>query len=161
MRLSVLVKSPLNLLMKIRRVLAGLSLLLLPVAGVAQTTITTSFGSSDNVTASDTTITAGTGVTIASGAVVNFRATTSVTLSPGFTASSGSTFRAFVFVDSDSDGLPDSWELQYFGSTTAGAAGGNSDGDSLTNLQEYLLGTNPLSTNASDSGAHNLKVHRP
>jgi len=133
------------------------------LAAVAQTTISsTTYGSSDNLTVSDSTITAGPNVTVSSGAVVNFRATTSITLSPGFTASSGSTFRAFIFVDSDSDGLPDSWELQYFGSTTGASAAANADGDGLTNLQEYLLGTNPNIANTNDaSNTTNLKVHRP
>jgi len=133
------------------------------LAAVAQTTISsTTYGSSDNLTVSDSTITAGPSVTVSSGAVVNFRATTAITLSPGFTASSGSTFRAFIFVDSDSDGLPDSWELQYFGSATGASASGNADGDGLTNLQEYLLGTNPNAGNATDTAnANALRVHRP
>ncbi len=44
--------------------------------------------------------------------------------------------------DSDGDGLPDAWELQYWPDLSQ-AAGGDPDGDSSTNLQEYHAGTNP------------------
>ncbi len=53
-----------------------------------------------------------------------------------------------VLADSDGDGIPDDWMLKYFGHAT-GQAGDSSraqddaDGDGLTNLQEYLTGTNP------------------
>ena len=46
------------------------------------------------------------------------------------------------------DGLPDYWQVAYFGSDNASAANaglsGDGDGDSLTNLQEYAFGMNPL-----------------
>jgi hypothetical protein len=45
--------------------------------------------------------------------------------------------------DNDSDGLPDSWETTYFGNTTSQNGSGDADGDGITNLQEYLNGTNP------------------
>jgi hypothetical protein len=51
-------------------------------------------------------------------------------------------------VDSDGDGIPDSWMMQHFGHTT-GQAGDQSrahddaDGDGMSNLQEYLAGTDP------------------
>jgi glucose/arabinose dehydrogenase len=48
-------------------------------------------------------------------------------------------------IDSDADGLPNWWELAYFGSTTAAAAGADPDGDGATNLQEYRAGSDPLS----------------
>lgn len=44
--------------------------------------------------------------------------------------------------DTDSDGLPDTWELQYFGDLNQ-TADGDFDGDGLTNLQEYQGGTDP------------------
>jgi hypothetical protein len=47
--------------------------------------------------------------------------------------------------DSDGDGLPDSWEQQYFGTPTAGNPNADSDGDGMNNLQEYQAGTHPLS----------------
>ena len=51
------------------------------------------------------------------------------------------------------DSIPDSWRMQYFGSSTpvAGVSGADDDpdGDGLTNIQEFQAGTNPLQ---SDSG---------
>ena len=44
--------------------------------------------------------------------------------------------------DSDNDGLPDEWEMQYFGNLEQGPTG-DPDGDGLQNLYEYLAGTNP------------------
>ena len=51
--------------------------------------------------------------------------------------------------DTDGDGLPDGWTLFYFGHPT-GQAGDKSraqddaDSDGISNLQEYINGTNPL-----------------
>jgi hypothetical protein len=52
--------------------------------------------------------------------------------------------------DADGDGLPDSWEIQYFGSINDPRATPNADpdGDGFTNLQEYYAGTNPLDPNS-------------
>ena len=57
-----------------------------------------------------------------------------------------------VFVDSDSDGLDDSWELTYFPTleTTTGSA--NVDGDSLDNLAEQTTGTNPTNSDTDNDG---------
>ncbi|RPI79563.1 MAG: calcium-binding protein, partial [Desulfobacteraceae bacterium] len=45
--------------------------------------------------------------------------------------------------DSDNNGLADEWELRYFGHIGVDP-NGDADGDGLTNLEEYLLGTDPL-----------------
>ncbi len=58
-----------------------------------------------------------------------------------------------ITYDSDSDGIPDWWTQQNFGHANGQAGdlsrpGDDVDHDGLTNLQEYLLGTNP---NVSDA----------
>src|SRR5262249_36849643 len=55
---------------------------------------------------------------------------------------------AVGFVDSDGDGMDDNWELTYFG-TLARNGTGDFDGDGMTDLQEYLAGTNPTSAGSS------------
>jgi alpha-tubulin suppressor-like RCC1 family protein len=54
-------------------------------------------------------------------------------------------------VDTDCDGIPDSWMLQYFGHPTGQAsdnsrAADDADGDGMSNLQEYPAGTNPINS---------------
>ena len=47
--------------------------------------------------------------------------------------------------DSDGDGLPDNWEIQYgLNPSNPADANQDADGDGATNLQEYLAGTNPV-----------------
>ncbi len=57
----------------------------------------------------------------------------------------------FVFgiTDSDSDELPDDWETAHFGDLDE-TAGGDYDSDGLTNLQEYLAGSDPTVPNDPD-----------
>jgi subtilisin family serine protease len=50
-------------------------------------------------------------------------------------------------VDTDTNGLPDWWELQYFGHLTGTNPNADADHDGMSNLKEWLAGTNP--TNAS------------
>ena len=45
-------------------------------------------------------------------------------------------------VDTDGDGLPDGWELQYFGNLSQTDTD-DPDGDGFSNLQEFLAGTDP------------------
>jgi hypothetical protein len=47
--------------------------------------------------------------------------------------------------DSDGDGLPDSWEMAYFGNLGQ-TGGGDFDGDGMSNLAEFLSGTDPTSS---------------
>jgi len=54
--------------------------------------------------------------------------------------------------DTDNDGLPDWWELVYFGGVTNATAGGDTDGDTFSNRDEFLAGTHP------DDGNSFLKV---
>lgn len=44
--------------------------------------------------------------------------------------------------DADQDGMPDAWEMATFGGLSRNGAG-DRDGDGLSDLQEYLHGTNP------------------
>ncbi len=55
---------------------------------------------------------------------------------------------AYLYIDSDGDGLPDSWEIAHFGNLNQ-TASGDFDGDGVSNLQEYLDGTDP--TNAASA----------
>ncbi len=57
---------------------------------------------------------------------------------------------SFVAVDGDGDGLPDTWELQYFGGLSA-AADGDFDGDGIDNYSEFLQGTDPTQSNLEAS----------
>lgn len=45
--------------------------------------------------------------------------------------------------DSDSDGLPDAWEITYFGNLSQ-IATGDPDFDGLNNIREYSTGANPI-----------------
>ncbi len=49
----------------------------------------------------------------------------------------------FGDVDSDGDGMSDSFELLHFGSTTGGNPSSDTDSDGRPNLREFLDGTNP------------------
>ena len=66
---------------------------------------------------------------------------------------SGIQVRKIADVDSDADGIPDWWMLAYFNHAT-GQVGDNSlanqdaDGDGMSNLQEFLAGTNPTDANS-------------
>ncbi len=51
------------------------------------------------------------------------------------------TFNVTVMGDADGDGLPDAWEAAYFGSVTGADRDEDSDGDGMSNLEEYLAGT--------------------
>ena len=58
---------------------------------------------------------------------------------------SGSAAVSISKADADDDGLPDSWETAFFGSTDhpQGAPGADWDHDGQDNLREYLAGTSP------------------
>ncbi|HMO64669.1 MAG TPA: hypothetical protein PKE47_05520, partial [Verrucomicrobiota bacterium] len=63
----------------------------------------------------------------------------------------------YTFTDANGNGLPDAWEIQYFGAAPPGRPGTlDSDGDGLNDLAEFLAGTNP--TNAASRLALNLPV---
>ena len=54
-------------------------------------------------------------------------------------------------VDTDGDGLPDWWELRYFGSITGADPNADPDGDGVDNRTAYLQGRNPLAGSVPDT----------
>ena len=60
-------------------------------------------------------------------------------------------------VDADANGLPDWWELQYFGALTGTNPNGDADHDGASNLAEWLAGTNPTDA----ASALRLLISRP
>jgi len=74
---------------------------------------------------------------------------------------------AALMIDSRGCGMPDSWQLQYFGNLTTSATG-DADGDGVSNLQEFLDGTNPTNsasalyrlTILSDGGAFTVSPNQ-
>ena len=52
-------------------------------------------------------------------------------------------------VDTDGNGLPDWWELEYFGHLTGTNPNADPDHDGMSNLAEWIAGTNP--TNAASN----------
>jgi hypothetical protein len=50
-----------------------------------------------------------------------------------------------VYLDSTGNLLPDSWEIAHFGNLTSQRAAGDPDQDGISNLDEFLDGTDPLS----------------
>ena len=55
---------------------------------------------------------------------------------------------AMLWLDANGNGLPDSWELAYFGNMT-NTATGDFDHDGVSNLQELFDGTNPTNTDSA------------
>ncbi|MDB6111575.1 MAG: hypothetical protein JWR69_3325 [Pedosphaera sp.] len=56
--------------------------------------------------------------------------------------------RNAVTDDYDGDGLPDAWEITYFNNSYSQNGLGDPDGDGVSNLQEYLEGTDPTNPNS-------------
>ena len=50
--------------------------------------------------------------------------------------------------DTDGDGIPDAWELQFAASLATLNGTGDHDGDGLSNAEEFLADTNPLDPNS-------------
>jgi len=70
-------------------------------------------------------------------------------------------YRALTPTDADGDGLPDAWELAYFGDLHSGWSD-DPDADGIPNGQEHLQGRHPLQGSLAD--IHNrigLQVYAP
>jgi len=66
-----------------------------------------------------------------------------------------------VNADTDSNGLPDKWEMRYFGRIGVDRDA-DPNGNGLTNVQEYLLGLNPVTAPPPNAAALvNLRVFAP
>jgi hypothetical protein len=57
-----------------------------------------------------------------------------------------------VAVDTDRDGMPDSWETPRGLNATVNDRDGDLDGDGVTNIAEYFLGTNPNNADSNGNG---------
>ena len=78
------------------------------------------------------------------------RAVTATATDPAGNTSRVSTGVAVTMTSANNDGIPNAWRTQYFGTTTTNAftaAFADFDGDRVSNLNEFLAGTNP--TNAA------------
>jgi len=51
-----------------------------------------------------------------------------------------------VPMDTNTNGLPNIWEMRYFGGTTVANAVDDNDHDGANNLAEYITGTNPTNS---------------
>ncbi len=64
-------------------------------------------------------------------------------VSPAVESSNFTVNTAVPRIDSDKDGMPDAWEVAHGLNPLVADAGGNPDGDALTNIEEYNAGTDP------------------
>ena len=64
---------------------------------------------------------------------------------------SGLTLETLALADSDTDSLPDAWEIQYFGNL-AQSGSADADADSRNNAAEYLAGTLPNLADSDNDG---------
>jgi hypothetical protein len=61
-------------------------------------------------------------------------------------------FQVYGFIDTDNDGMDDNWELEHGLKVGINDAALDADSDGLTNLQEYLAGTDPQKADTDGDG---------
>ena len=71
-----------------------------------------------------------------------------VSVSVGDTAIYNLKYRLEGSADADGDGMPDAWEIQYFGSTNAMPDDLTGDSDPFSNIEEYIAGTDPTDSDS-------------
>jgi hypothetical protein len=95
--------------------------------------------------ASGSIITSGTSCTVVSETTVLFMADQKAIFRAGFHVKTGGklSIKTGRALDTDNDGLPDWWEIAFFGSLLKSGSD-DLDGDGLTNAQEYQIHGDPL-----------------
>ncbi len=88
------------------------------------------------------------GAAVPSGYIISATATDSLGNTSQFSVN-----KTVTTTDSDGDGIPDNWEMHYFGHATGMAgdksrAGDDADGEGMTNLQKFLAGLDPKNPNS-------------
>jgi len=126
-----------------RRLLLILSLILIPAVSTRAADLILPSNPNGNYNNAGGNIVSQGTCTVQSGANVQCRTTYEITLNPGFeTMANGAFFAEIDASDTDADGLPDWWEIAYFGNLSKGA-NDDPDNDQLTNLQEFTYHANP------------------
>ncbi len=80
---------------------------------------------------------------------ITYRITAVAVDNLGVASDPGTIYNVKVVLDSDGDGIPDWWMLQYFGHPTGEAgddslAGDDANGDGISNLEAYQTGAEPI-----------------
>jgi hypothetical protein len=79
----------------------------------------------------------------------------------GNLSAASTSLQVTTITDVDGNGISDAWEMAYFGGIGVDPQA-DSDGDGLTNAQDYLVGRNPSVTSVQDSNqAVGLQVYSP
>lgn len=127
-------------------------LLALASSGLAQRTIqNTTYSSGDTETIYDaTSITAGTAVTVSSGAVITYQSAGTVYLEPGFDAQPGSSFHAFI----GSSGT----NTTFSASPTSFTYNGQSQGPTITPNPSNATYTTSGTASATNVGSYSMTV---
>ncbi|HMO51365.1 MAG TPA: alpha-amylase family glycosyl hydrolase [Kiritimatiellia bacterium] len=89
-----------------------------------------------------------TGLTAQTAYYVRVRAVNATGESAYSPVASFTTAEADGFTDLNGNGIPDDWEIEHFGRLDAVTAVSDHDGDGMTDIDEYIAGTNPNDPNS-------------